>query len=236
MKRITAVTLLVAGVVALGAAEPKEAVKQAIDKLKAQPNYSWTAKLEMPGSQFTPGPTKGQTQKDGFTLITQEMNDNTAEAVLKGEKAAVKVEDEWKLASELEPGGGNRGAFMARILARTKPAAEEAADLLGKVKDLKPGEAGLCSGDLTEEAAKDLLTMGRRRPNADNAPPPPKNAKGSVKFWVKDGMLFKYESTIEGTVTFREEERDVKRIRTVEIQDVGKTKVDVPAEAKKKLS
>lgn len=221
---------------ALAAAESKDDVKQAIEKLKTQPNYGWTAKLEMPGTQFTLSPTKGQTEKDGFTVITQELNENTAQAVLKGDKAAVKVEEEWKLVSELEAGAGNRGAWMARMLTRVKSPAEEAADLLAKVKELKAGEAGLYSGDLTEDGAKELLTFGRRRSNAENAPPAPKNAKGSAKFWIKNGMLLKFESSLEGTMTIREEERDIKRTRTVEIENVGKTKVEVPAEAKKKFN
>lgn len=238
MKRIIAPTLVsLLGCSALFAADSTaDAVKAAITKLKGQPNYSWTAKMEMPGSQFTPGATEGKTEKDGFTVISQEMRDTTVQAVFKGEKACVKVEDEWKLASELEQAEGNRGTWMARMLARARGPVDDASDLLGKVKALKAGEGGLYSGDLTEEGAKELLTFGRRRPGADNAPPPPKNAKGSAKFWVKDGTLVKFESNLEGTMTIRDEERDVKRIRTIEIKSIGTTKVEVPAEAKKKLS
>jgi hypothetical protein len=59
------------------------------------------------------------------------------------------------------------------------------------------------------------------------------NAKGSVKFWIKDGDLVKYEFKVQGTIRFNETDVDIDRTTTVEIKDVGKTKVDVPEEAKK---
>jgi hypothetical protein len=60
-------------------------------------------------------------------------------------------------------------------------------------------------------------------------------AKGSVKFWLKDGTLSKYETKVSGKINFNGNERDVDRTTTVEIKDVGTTKVEVPEEAKKKL-
>jgi hypothetical protein len=113
-----------------------------------------------------------------------------------------------------------------------KAPAAEAAELPGKTKELtKDGDA--YSGDLTEAGAKDLLSFGgRRRENA----PEPKNAKGSVKFWVKDGQLSKFEVKVQGSVNFNGEDRDVERTTTTEIKDIGTTKVAVPEAAQKKLS
>jgi len=50
-------------------------------------------------------------------------------------------------------------------------------------------------------------------------------------------MLVKFQSHATGMVAFGpdQEDRDVDLTRTVEIQDVGKTTVEIPAEAKKKL-
>jgi hypothetical protein len=62
------------------------------------------------------------------------------------------------------------------------------------------------------------------------------NAKGSVKFWVKDGVISKYEFKVSGTVTMGGNDRDVDRTTTVEIKDVGTTKLALPDEAKSKLS
>ena len=105
-------------------------------------------------------------------------------------------------------------------------------DLAGKTKELKK-DGDAYASDLTDTGAKELLTFGRRR--GGNAPEP-KNAKGSVKFWVKDGLLSKYELKLQGTVTFNGEDRDMDRTTTVEIKDVGTTKVDVPDAAKQKLA
>jgi hypothetical protein len=53
---------------------------------------------------------------------------------------------------------------------------------------------------------------------------------------VKDGTLSKYQVKVQGTVSFNGNDRDIDRTTTVEIQDVGSTKVDVPSEAVKKVS
>jgi 1,6-anhydro-N-acetylmuramate kinase len=58
-----------------------------------------------------------------------------------------------------------------------------------------------------------------------------------MKFWLKDGALTKYESHLTGSVAFAADQdaQEMEIIRTVEIKDVGKTKVEVPADAKKQL-
>jgi len=102
-----------------------------------------------------------------------------------------------------------------------------------KSQSLKSAE-GVISGDLTEAGAKSFLTFGGRRQNADA--PGPKDAKGSVKFWVKDGELTKYEYNVQGKIVGREDtEIPINRTTTVEIKDVGKTKLTLPDEAKKKF-
>jgi hypothetical protein len=214
------------------AASETNQVKDAIARLKGQTNYSWTATLELPGMGFTPSPMKGQAEKGGYALVSQDMNDNTLQAAFKGDKTAIKVEDQWQTLDEAE----GFGAMMGWFLARTRTAADEAENLLKAVKSLKAADGAL-TGDLTDEGAKEMLSFGPRGANAQSAPPPPKNAKASVKFWLKDGALNKFESHVKGTVAFGpdQEERDMETIRTVEIQNVGTTKVEVPAEAKKKL-
>jgi hypothetical protein len=56
-----------------------------------------------------------------------------------------------------------------------------------------------------------------------------------VKFWIKDGQISKYEFKLAGKTDFNGNEFDVNNDTTIEITDVGATKIDVPAEAKKKL-
>jgi hypothetical protein len=72
------------------------------------------------------------------------------------------------------------------------------ADLAGKTKEMKrDGDA--YSAELTEAGAKELLSFGGR-PGSNAAEP--KNAKGSVKFWLKDGTLSKYNVNVQGTINF----------------------------------
>jgi len=213
---------------------PKDDVTSAAKKLGEKPNYSWKTTVVVPeGAQFRPGPTDGKTEKDGFTHVTARFGDNTAQTVLKGDKGAVtNQEGEWQSLAEAEQeeGFGRFRALMARNL---KTPAVQAADLAAAAKDLKK-DGDSYSGDLTEDGAKTFLTFRPRAAGGDG--PAVSNAKGSVKFWLKDGELSKYEFKVTGKVSFNGNDRDVDRATTVEIKDVGTTKVEVPEGAKKKLS
>lgn len=218
---------------------PKDDVAAAASKLAGSGSYSWTATIDLgPNSQFTPGPTEGKIDKDGYTWLSVTFNDNTTEGIKKGDKVAIKGEDGWQSASDADSGGGGGGGgfnpvtFMTRRMQNLKPPAAEVQDLLSKVKDLKK-DGETYSGDLTEEGAKSLLTMGRRGGGGASAPT---DAKGSIKIWIKDGVLAKYQSKVSGEREFDGEERNIERTITVEVKDIGATKVSVPDEAKKKLS
>ena len=210
-------------------------VKSAAQKLAAADNYSWTTTMESP--RFSPGPSHGKTEKGGYTYVDFSMQDNTIEAVVKGGKGAIKTEDGWQsladAAKDNGEGGFNPRMMMARRMQNYKTPAAEAEDLTGKVKDLVMTN-NAWSGDLTEEGAKSLMTFGRR-PGGGQAPAI-SNAKGSVKFWIKDGVLTKYQFKLQGTMNRNGEDMDIGRTTTVEIKDVGATKVTVPEEAKNKMS
>ena len=62
-------------------------------------------------------------------------------------------------------------------------------------------------------------------------------ASGLVKFWVK-ARKQATEFIVRGKITTGEEKRevDLSRTTTVEIKEVGSTKVSLPEDAKKKLS
>jgi len=233
MKHTLTLTLtwLAAGAALAADPAPTNQVADAITKLKAATNYSWTSTLKIADSDFNIGPVKGQADKDGFAKMSQDFNDNTTEIVLKGDKVAFKGEEGWQLIAE----GGDMRSFFAAGLARNGAAAQEAGITLKNVKEVKALDGGALGGDFTSEGATDLMTFGPRRPAGENGFPPPKNAKGSVKFWIKDGLLVKYETHLHGTVTFGDNENEMDQTRTVEIHDVGTTKMDIPAEAKKKL-
>jgi hypothetical protein len=208
----------------LFAADPKDEVKSAAKKLADAGGYSWKTTTEGGNARMRPGPTEGKVAKDGLTHLSMTRGETKTEAFLKGDKGAVKTADEWKSLSDA--GEGDRGAFLVRMLKNFKNPAEQAQDLASKTKELKKDE-DVYSGDLTDEGAKELLT--RRGGEASEA-------KGSVKFWLKNGMISKYEFKIQGKMTVNGNDIDVDRTATTEIEKVGATKVEVPDEAKKKLS
>jgi hypothetical protein len=225
-----AITLL-AGSLLAADSNPQDAVKDAAKSLGSKDNYSWKTTIEFGGNEV--GTIQGKTEKGGATFLAMSRGDNGMDAVLKSGKGVLKLEDGWKLVSEVAEDNDQQGAprMVARMLQAFKAPAEEAADLAGKTKELKSAD-GAYSGDLTTDGAKELLRFGRR---SGGTPPEVSGAKGSVKFWLKDGALAKYEYSVQGTVTFNGNDRDVDRKNTVEIRDVGTTKVTVPEEAAKKL-
>lgn len=213
----------------------KDDVTSAAKKLAASESYSWTQTVESP--QFTPGPSHGKIQKDGLAWTDFTMQDNTVEAFVKGAKGAIKTEDGWKTLDDAANAGGGGGGFnpqqfLVMRLRNFKSPAAQAEELAGQTKDLvKTNDA--YAGDLTDEGAKALLSFrGRRGGQA----PAVSNAKGSVKFWIKDGAITKFQIKVSGTVSRNGNDADIDRTTTVEIKDVGTTKITVPDEAKSKLS
>jgi len=229
MKHLLTVTALLVAPLFTLAASPKDEVAAAIKKLAGQSGYAWsyTPKTEGTSSGRTQGPIDGKTEKDGYTYLKGSAGDVTLEIGIKGEKMVVNYNGDWLSTAEI--GENNRTVQRLRAL---KKADQEAAELLAKAAEIKKEADGAYSGDMTAEAAKQLFALLGRR--AAEAP----EAKGSMKFWIKDGRLAKYEFTVGGKIVTGEEKREtsLSRATTVEIKDVGSTKVSLPEDAKKKLS
>lgn len=228
---VGAVAVLV-GSVGTAVAGPKEDVQAAAKKLNEAPSYSWTQTAE---SAFGTNTSQGKTQKDGLMWMSFSFGDNTTDVIKQGEKGAVKTEGTWKSIAELTQGDQQGpGRFMVRFAQNAQTPAAQAEAAAGKVKELsKSGDAW--AGELTEEGAKDMLSFGGRRGATGAQGPEIKNAKGTAKFWTKDGVLSKAEYKVSGTMNFQGEDREMDRTTVIEIKDVGTTKVEVPAEAKAKL-
>jgi hypothetical protein len=223
---------LLAGSLVTANAAPKDDITAAAKKLADKDNYAWKQTAENAGGGgFGGGTSEGKTEKDGYLWLSMTMRDNTIEAVKKGDKGALKTPDGWQSLSEATSGDPGPGTFLARRVQNFKAPAALAQDLAGAVKELKK-DGDVYAGDFTEEGAKSQLMFGGRGGNG----PEISGAKGSVKFWVKDGMLSKYEIKVQGKVTFNGNDRDIDRTTTIEIKDIGSTKIQVPAEAKPKLS
>jgi hypothetical protein len=224
---------LLAGSLLAANAAPKDDVTAAAKALAGKDNYAWKQTTENAGGGgFGGGTSEGKTEKDGYLWLSMTMRDNTIEAVKKGEKGAIKTQDGWQSLSEATSGDPGPATFIARRMQNFKAPAAQVEDLAGKAKELKK-DGDVYSGELTEDGAKTQLMFGGR---AGGNGPEISGAKGSVKFWVKDGVLSKYEIKVKGTVSFNGNDRDVDRTTTVDIKDIGSTKIQVPEGAQKKLS
>jgi hypothetical protein len=122
--------------------------------------------------------------------------------------------------------------MMVRMAQNYKTPDLQAAALADAAKDLTVGTNGI-TGDLTEDGAKALMSFrGVRR----GVPPPDfTNAKGSATFTLTDGKLVEYSFHVTGSMDFNGNPVEIDRTTTVEIKDVGTTKIEVPDDAKKKL-
>jgi hypothetical protein len=213
---------------------PGDAITNAVNALAGQPNYSWKTTVVVPDdSPYKPGPTTGKLEKDGYTDVSTSMRDNTIEFISKGDKAVVNTPDNgWQSLADVE-GDQGPGRFMAMMVRNFKAPSAQAASLAGSAATLTQ-DGDVISGDMTEAGAKTQLSFRPR--GGGGGAPEITNAKGSVKFWITAGTLTKYEFKVSGTVSFNGNDRDIDRDTTVEITEVGTTKVTVPDDALKILA
>jgi len=234
MKAILVCSTTLLAAMSLLAADQDD-VKSAAQKLGGADSYSWVTTTE--SSQFAPGPSHGKTQKDGLVWQDFTVQDNTIEVFAQNGKGAIKTEDGWQSLEDATKDDGGGGFNFKRMVAMRfrnfKSPATLAEEIAGNTKDLtKTGDT--YAGDLTEEGAKTLMTFGPRRGGQG---PEIAKAKGSVKFWIKDGMITKYQTKVSGSMKNRDgDDMDIDRTVTVEIKDVGATKINVPDQAQKKMT
>jgi len=239
-----------ASTAAIATAAPKDDIAAAAKTLADGQNYSWktTSANGNPnaggggggGGGFGGGATTGKASKDYITY-SQSMRQDSYDIVIKGDKAAVKTPDGWQLASDLakpDPNGGGGGfnpaMFIAMRALSFKAPAAQAQDLLAKIGDVTPADDAF-SADVPADTVKELAAFRPRNADPNMPAPEVSNPKGTVKFWIKDGALTKMELHLQYTISFNGNDRDVDRITTTEISDVGSTTVDVPDDAKAKL-
>jgi hypothetical protein len=212
---------------------PQDKLAGATKQLGDKPNYSWTTTTkEGDGSPGKVSPIEGKAEKTGLTYLGFSIGGLPVEVYMNGQQGAAKALEGWQTFDEIADTGGTAAAVVRYLRSYKAPGAESAA-LSGKVKDVKEAEGAIC-GDLKEEAVKELLQAGARRREGQD-PPKIADAKGTVKFWIQDGALTKYEVNVQGKISAGDRENDVNRTVTVQIKDAGSTKLELPAEAKQKM-
>lgn len=259
MKTKSLLTLIAVGlatVIARGA--PADDVSAAAKKLADAPNYSWTATTQNNGGGggggggrgFGAGPVSGKTEKGGYTLTSRKFQDNEIQTLRKGDQFATQnfQSGEWQSPEEMRAAfggggggaGGGRGGRGGGFGANQTNPAEDAVALAEAAKDLKVVD-GAIVGTLSSEAVGPRLfggfggRGGRGGGGGGGGGPQVQNGSGTVKFWVKDGVLSKYELNVKGTFSGQNGEVQIDRTTTTEIKDVGSTKVSPPEAAVKKL-
>ena len=151
---------------------------------------------------------------------------------MNGQKGAASGPSGWRTFDEIAKPGGFAAAIVRFMRSRKAPVAE-VTDLLWENEE-RQRSGGVFSGELKEDAAKELLEFSA--PTFQGQEPPKiADPKGSVKFWIEDGMLKKYEVSVQGRVIRGDQESQANRTTTVEIKDVGTTRLEVPEEAQQKM-
>ena len=200
---------------------PLDEVRAAVALLADKTNYSWSATVDQNDGRTSSRASGGKFQKDrGIFYYMQDGVGAQLDVYLQGGKVAMKMGGTWKTFDEEFPDQ------RLRWIGRFKTPSAEASDLVEQVKELKKtGDAYI--GDLAEDGVRSHLFAGRRRGNG----PRISDGKGSVTFWIKDGILSKFTYSIQGKVRFNGGDMDLGRTTTVEIKEVGTTKLWIPEAA-----
>ena len=212
---------------------PQNAVISAAKGLDDKPNYGWTTSVKEEGdgrSLQYPG-MSGKVNKGGPMCLSFMMGSNPGEVYISGQKGTAKGPGGWQTFDEIAKAGGFAAALVRHLLSYKAPSAECAA-LGGELQKAK-GEVGMISGELKGDTAKEYLEF-YIPPYAGQAAPKIADPRGSVKFWIDNGMLTKYEINVQCKVIRGNQESEY-RITTVGIKDVGTTRLEVTEGAKQKL-
>ncbi len=189
-------------------------LRAAAGKTAGQPGLSFTVK-DGPGIPLTGSWQKGRplsVTSDGIPFLR------------KGDVLVYKDAGKWQrtrtgtLSDPLRILGAS-----ARVRTLTPPT-EELARLAKEAKDVKKEKDGY-TVTLGEEAAKAWVPPSERGVARG----------GTVRVWVADGLVTKYEVKVRLMGRRGGAEIDGEASRAVELRDIGKAKVEVPAEAAKLL-
>ncbi len=214
-------TILVAAIALLGLpgtalADEVEDLKAAVSKLADSTGYSWNQSIINPKNRTS---VEGKTKKEGVTWLVMKGTSGDREYARKGDKTAYKSPDGWKVMTTRE--GPDK--LMPGVLP-----SDAALAFIAAFKELKAGADGQYTGELLDDQTKEMIHLGGSKPAASGGIV---NAKGTVKFKVKDGVLVKIEARLTGHSTVAKMEIEHDKNITFEIKDIGTVKFEVPAEA-----
>ena len=185
---------------------PKGKLAAAAKQLGDKGNYSWTTTAkEADGRDWPIGTIDGKTEVSKLVFLSLTPGGIPVEVYMKGDKGTARALEGWQTLDEIAQTGGTAAAIV-RFLKSYKAPAAQSAELAGNLKEVKEADDAL-NGELKEDAVKEILSRGQRRREGQE-PPKTTDAKGSVKFWLKDGALPSSKSK------FREKSPPVSESRT----------------------
>lgn len=217
------------------AADPAAQVASAAEKLAAAESYAWKTLTQTGQSGSRAGQFEGSATKAGLIHLSSISADPGAEAYLMNGKGALKREGLWQTLGEAAQSTNTQagaGRWVGRMLQSYKAPAAEAAELAAKSTSLRRDNdaiAGILSGD----AVRAIISRWGVR--VGDAEMQISDARGLIKFWVRDGLLTKYEYRVYAVLGLEGSRRTVDRTITVELDQIGTAKVDLPEEARQKL-
>jgi hypothetical protein len=235
--------LLIALVASLARAAPTDQAIVAMMKVVDAPNYTWTCSVPSTGRALIV--REGKTEKNGFSVVTfvdpqtpmlrqiSRLNDGVVLAVFRGPDDFVfQTSDGWKTGQELPPLGPRRRGTSggADYWITIQIPHEELEIIVGSYTEMHVVDGGI-AGTLSEAGARQLLGGSRA---------PAVSARGTFGLVINDGTLVRYVVDISGTVLVGDpghetESPPQRRLLITEIKEVGRTTVDVPAEARVKF-
>ena len=235
-------------------ADDKEDLAAAAKKTAEAKSYSFKGetKMEMPnfggqgGGPQDPAKFEGKHEDGVGTHILTDQQ----EIVKIGAKTATRPRAEWRVTDETQQGGGQGGGRgggfrgMGGMMGRgsTKAPHEDFKDFgsklskaskLDRKETVGEAECDVYSIELTEDATKAMLPgggmFGRMGQNADIT------YTGTGKVFVADGKIVKYVMKAVVAASIQGQDLEFSTERTTTIYDVDKTKVEIPADAKKAI-
>ncbi len=213
-------------------ADKKDDVSAAARKLADRSSYRWSSTTRSDGAGPFGGSssTTGQLDADGNLWVSSKSQQTSSEFARRQDKLAVVVDGNWmtaEQAAERSPAGRGRGGppggLNARSAANFNTPIAQVEELLAKATNFKQ-DGELVTAELPTEAAAELLNAGAqdrrggrgqrggRGGRGSRGAPSTRDAKGTLTFKIKDGLLAEY--TVEASATRQFGENEVKQVRT----------------------
>jgi len=241
MKTALLLVLFACAAAASSAENLRDDLISAIKKLGEQRNYTYTSTSSGTRSRLTRmtyGTTVCQVETTGLAVFTIMRTNFTNVVVIQGSQGVIKTEDGWKTLADAEDRVRNPGDARRTTRTVARGFLNERGEVIPVpfttgiekrarvIKDLKMVD-DVMVGELPPEE------LGGRTFGPGTFSMSPIKSRGTVKYWIKEGVLVKTETK---TAQDYGEDDYVESTTVTEFSHVGTTRITVPEEALKLLA